>query len=833
MRGASSGIGCGYHGAMEMLSLTGECKGLKFVRNAVVLLLVCGQPGSAQTPSPNLRTSYWPAQWISCPQAPPRDLAVCHLRRDFTVNAVPAQALVYVSADNRYQLFLNGQPISRGPSRGDLDHWRFETVDLAPQLHSGRNVLAAVVWNYGNLAPMAQMSDQTGFLLQAGPGANPDVDTNRSWKTLLDASRRPLQISGVNDYYAAGTGERVDGASYPWGWQDESYDTAAWLPAAEEGHAGPRGMSDTHSRWMLVSDTLPPQTEAPQRFARVVRSEGVTIPPEFLAGNAPLTIPANTTATILLDQSVETTAYPQLVVSGGQGSRVRVVYAEALVAPDGTKGNRNDTDGKSIHGIADEFLPDGGEHRTFATLWWRAWRYVQLEIHTGNAPLTLEDFRSAFTSYPFREAARFKSNDADLDRIREVGWRTALLCAHETYMDSPYYEQLQYIGDTRIQGLISLYITGDDRLLKNAVELLGDSQTPEGLTQSRYPTALPQYIPGFSLLWVGMLHDLWWYDGQRDLVAPWLPNARAVLGWYERHLAPTGLLGRLEWWPFVDWADQFPGGVPPHEADGQSAAQSLQLAMALEEAADLESAFGQPSEAQRDRALAAKIDAAVFHLCWDGQRHLLADTPQKGSFSQQTNTLGVLTGAIPPALQAQTMERTLRDSSLTQASYYFQFYLFRAMRKAGLGDRYLEQLKPWRQMLSDGLSTFAETPGNPRSDCHAWSAHPLIDLLATVAGIEPAAPGFARIRIAPHLGELRTLEASMPSPHGTVTANYRLAGGKLTADLTLPSGVTGEFVWNGHTVALHAGVQHIEVPVGPASTRASLQSAAGYPPPQG
>jgi alpha-L-rhamnosidase len=802
-----------YHGAMEPMRHATMHKGFGLF---LLLALYCSSVVHAQAPAPQLRTSYWPAQWITCPAAPRREVAVCYLRRTFTIDAVPRQAVVYVSADNRFQLFLNGQPIARGPARGDVDHWRYETVDLAPQLHPGTNLLAAVVWNYADLAPMAQMSELTGFLLQAGPGASSDLDTNHSWKTLLDTARQPIGLTRdqVDGYYAAGPGERVDGAAYPWGWQSKSYDDAAWLPAAEEGHAGPRGMSDTHSPWMLVPDALPTQAETTQRFARVVRAEAVAVPAGFLAGHASLVVPANTTATVLLDQSVETTAYAQLTVSGGRGSRVDVVYAEALVAPDGSKGNRDETAGKVIRGIADEFLPDGGEHRAFAPLWWRAWRYVQLEIHTADAPLTLEDFHSAFTSYPFQKVARFQSDDAELDRIEQVGWRTALLCAHETYMDSPYYEQLQYIGDTRIQGLISLYVTGDDRLLKNAVEQLGDSQTPEGLTQSRYPTALPQYIPGFSLLWVGMLHDLWWYDGQQAMLAPWLPNARAVLAWYQRHLTPSGLLGRLEWWPFVDWADQFPGGVPPHEADGQSAAQSLQFAMALQEAADLETAFGEPSEAQHDRALAVKIDAAVFRLCWDAQRHLLADTPQKTSFSQQTNTLGVLTGAIPRALQAQAMERTLGDPSLTPASYYFRFYLFRALRMAGLGDRYLAQLAPWRQMLADGLTTFAETPGNPRSDCHAWSAHPLIDLLATVAGIEPAAPGFARVRIVPHLGYLHTLEASMPSPRGAVTANYRLADGKLTVDVTLPLGVSGDFVWNGRTTPLHAGPQHLVLPAG-------------------
>lgn len=96
-------------------------------------------------------------------------------------------------------------------------------------------------------------------------------------------------------------------------------------------------------------------------------------------------------------------------------------------------------------------------------------------------------------------------------------------------MGCPYYEQLQYAGDTRIQALISLYVAGDDRLVKNAIDLLGDSQTPEGLTQSRCPSALPQYIPPFSLYWIGMMHDLWWYRSESQFLRPFLPNMREAL----------------------------------------------------------------------------------------------------------------------------------------------------------------------------------------------------------------------------------------------------------------------------------------------------------------
>jgi hypothetical protein len=777
-----------------------------------LLAVACPLLGAPQ--SPDLLTGYWPAQWITCPQAPAHEPAVCDLRKQFTVPPGKGKFVVYVSADNRYQLFVNGKLVSRGPSRGDLEHWRFETVDLSPAIHPGNNLLAAEVWNDADAAPMAQMGKRIGFVLQAASPPAAVLNSDASWKTYLDLSRAliPLSRDQVEGYYAAGLGERVDGSRFPWGWQDENYDDSNWQPARTLGHAGPRGMQDTHSPWLLVSDSLPAQQEEPQRLQRIVRASGISVSPGFLNGNAPLLVPAHSTVSILVDQTFETTAYPELVVSGGAGSRVRLTYAEALVTPDGKKGNRNQTAGKAIRGIYDEFLPAGGQHRMFSPLWWRAYRFLQVDIRTQESPLTLEVLRAEFTAYPFQQNASFQSDDPALQQIWRVAWRTARLCAHETYMDSPYYEQLQYVGDTRIQSLISLYLSGDDRLMKNALQLIGDSQMSDGLTESRYPSALPQYIPGFSLYWIGMMHDLWWYRGEIAELRPMLPNVREVLAWHERRLSSSSLLGRVPWWPFVDWAEGFRDGVPPQASGGQSAVLSLQFAIALQEAADLENAFGDAEQARRDSTLAGKISRAVYQLCWNPEKSLLADTPEKRSFSQQANILAVLADAVPRAQQRQVMEAVLRDPSLIQSSYYFKFYLFRALEKAGLADLYLEQLGPWRQMLADGLTTFAETPGEPRSDCHAWSAHPAWDLLHTVAGIESAAPAFAAVAIAPHLGRLRSLAASMPHPRGNIVVTYQRDGGRLLAHVTLPPDVSGWFDWRGERVRLHPGSQRLVLP---------------------
>ena len=189
----------------------------------------------------------------------------------------------------------------------------------------------------------------------------------------------------------------------------------------------------------------------------------------------------------------------------------------------------------------------------------------------------------------------------------------------------------------------------------------------------------------------------------------------------------------------------------------------------------------------------------------------MADTPAHKQFSQHANILAVLEDAVPRADQPALMKAVLTDSSLTQATYYFRFYLFRAMKKAGLGDQYLDQLGPWRDMLALGLTTWAEKPEPTRSDCHAWSAHPSFDLLATVAGIEPAAPAFSQVEIHPHLGSLHELKATLPHPQGEIRVAYQRQGTRLIADVTLPEKLSGWFYWGGKRVALHGGSQHLEL----------------------
>ena len=750
----------------------------------------------------------WTARWIAVPDTPPTDYGVYHFRRTFQLPGRPQQFIIHVSGDNRYQLFANGTRVVWGPARGDLFHWRYETIDIAPWLQPGKNVLAAVVWNFSDLAPEAQIYLQTGFLLQ-GQG----VDTGTAWKCERGQAYSAVVVTSgqLHGYFAAGPCDHFDASKHAWGWETPDFDDSHWKNASIVVPAAGREASNSPSRWMLVERPIPLMRETPELIGKVRRATGAPLPQTL----AQVTIPARTHATLLIDQAHLTTGHPELTVTSGKDSVIKLRYAETLVknVPGGRrlqKGNRDEIEGKELIGYNDEFIADGGERRTFRPLWWRTWRYLELDITTQDAPLTINDLAATRVGYPFERKATFDAGSEDIARILDVGWRTASLCAHETYMDCPYYEQLQYVGDTRTQCLISIFNTGDARLMRNAIDLINDSRQSDGATMSRYPSRLEQYIPGFSLWWIGMLHDYWWYVDDPAFVRRMLPGMRAVLSFFEGYQKENGSLNALPWWRYFDWVPSWRGGDAPQEEDGSSAPFDLLLMMAYGWAADLEAKQGFAAMADVYRRREQQLRQTAQQLYWDGARHMYADTPRKEKFSQHTNTLAVLGDVIADREAHDLMLRVLSEPGIAQATFFFRFYLHQALRKVGEGNRYLELLDDWRGMIDHGLTTFAEweeRPNDPpRSDCHAWSASPNIEIFRTVLGIDSAAPGFSRVTIRPNLGKLKQARGSVPHPKGAVEVDFQPQGAGWSAMVTLPPGVSGTFEWLGTRRALAPGV---------------------------
>lgn len=756
----------------------------------------------------------WPAYWISLPNEPVNVYGVYHFRKTIELSDFTEKFIVHVSADNRYKLYINGQLISLGPARGDIYNWNFETVDLAPYLKKGKNTIAAVVWNFAEHSPLAQISfKQTGFILQGNTDKEEIVNTNSSWKCTRNNAYSPWN-KPVIGYYAAGSGEQLEAKDYLWGWEQPEYDDSEWIDAHQDITGAMKGGQDYPGR-LLVPSPIPPMEMEVERLSSVRHQEGIRCDENFPSKRKSFIIPANSKVQILLDNKHLTTGYLSIMLSKGKNSEIEIGYAESLYTDEKTaaKGNRDEVTGKKFIGYQDKIIADGGNNRNITTLWWRTWRYINLSITTGDEPLIFEDIYGTTSRYPFENKSSFSAPENEyLSKILDVGWRTARLCANETYMDCPYYEQLQYFGDARIQAMVTMYNTHDNYMVKNALEQGRQSIIADGITMSRYPSGLHQFISSFSLWWICSGHDYWMYRGDETYLKSLLPAYRGILAWYEQWLKDDYSLNYVPYWFFADWSNGFPTGEPIREKEGNSAFQDLLYIIALESAAQMEDSFGMKSMAKHYQDISSNIRRTFNSKYWNASRELFADTHDHRNYSQHVNTLAILAKIIEGDEAANLMIKLLNDKSLTQATIYFRYYLHQALKKSGMGDLFLNNLQIWKDQLSLGLTTWAEQPEPSRSDCHAWGASPNIEFYRIVLGIDSDSPGFRRIRIAPSLSMLKEVSGSMPHPEGSISVSYKLSEtGTFTASIDLPKNTTGVFIWKDQEYELTEGMQILAI----------------------
>jgi hypothetical protein len=560
--------------------------------------------GAAPDAPPWQDDAGWRCRWIAPADAAARPLVVAYRLR-FSVAADHPAVRVHVTADERYELYLDGQRIGRGPERGEPDHWFFETYDLP--LAGGEHVLSARVWSLGAAAPWAQHAVAHGLLVSPQ-----DEEVLALLGTGIAAweCRRVDGIAYSDPSPDAGTAtgvgpaETVDAATFPW--DAEVGEGYGWQPVAA-GERGNDGFTLTAfgQAHRLHPATLPPMMDEPIRGSRAVRSGGGELADwqAMLDGGPRVTIPPRTHAHVLVEMATYHCYYPRLRVGGGAGSTVSLTYAEAMWPKD----RRDATDGRTVKGLTDRFLPDGSPERAFTPLWWRCGRYVELTVRTESHALEVCALELRETRYPLPFVPAPQTDLPDLSRVLAMSRRTLEMCCHETYMDCPYYEQLMYVGDTRIQCLMTYASCTDHRPAIKALQMFDRSRRNfNGLTTDSVP-GTGKFIPPFSLLWIGMVHDFARYRDERGVVRSLMPGVRSVL---ERLLAERGAgdgpIRSPAGWNFIDWSEApFRFGVPPGgEAGGLNASLNLLLLAALRQTAELEEHLGEPELAARWRRLA-------------------------------------------------------------------------------------------------------------------------------------------------------------------------------------------------------------------------------------
>lgn len=757
--------------------------------------------------------------WIRHPDQTPEGQSFVRFTLAFELEQA-ATIKLHVSADNRFELCCDGQFVGMGPDRADIEHWAFHSYAL--QLETGTHELVADVHYLGlgfELRPCAQTCIEPGFVLVA---EDSPVDLNTS-----SAPWRVTMLQGVGTermnlraYLVVGPNYEIDAAKY-------FNPPPAVDPVTIRGAGGSSESGLIIRGWKLYPTRLPEQTrdavtggtircvtdiaddepfpEADLPDAAVPRADWQAL----VDGKAKVTVPANTRQTILWDLDEYRTAYPELVTSAGTGAKINLDWGEScyvnLPGIEGKspheKGNRDEFAGKYFRGNGDAFMPDGPQ-RQFRAYWWRAGRWVRINVQTASQPLTIDKLHLLETRMPLENDSVFTSSDEQLPDIIKLATRGIQMCAHETYMDCPYYEQMMYVGDTRLQLLTAYVMSSEDRLNQRALEIFDWSRQETGFVLERCPSQPKQLSCTFSMIWTMILRDHAWWRDEPEFTKRRLKGLRCMLEEFKAlpdDHAP--LLPPLPGWSFMDWVPGLSRTDRPEQGPMLSGLTNLLFLNALCAAADLEAAFGEQHLADDNRSWAKRVAKAIDETFWIDDRSLFADDITHENFSEHAQCLALLTGMFPHREKA-CFDSLITADDLKRTTVYFSHYLLETFAKFGRGDLLCDKLDFWKQLTSMGFKTPVESPEPSRSDCHAWGSHPLFHMHASLAGIRPDAPGFAKVRITPSPGSLTELASTIPHPAGNVALTMKQQSDTWQVTATLPAGIPGKLDWQGKSYDL-------------------------------
>lgn len=769
-------------------------------------------------------------------------------RRAFTLSARPRTAVCLVSADARYRLFVNGEPIHYGPARSFQSHQCVDEIDLAPFLVEGDNVVAAIGHQYGVGTFQTQWRESSGFILDCTietSAGSINISTPTEWRGKMstawkrDVARMAIQM---------GFQEHFDAEEQPVGWMLPGYEpteAAGWREPAKIGPAG------VHPWVRLQRRQVPLLAGRVGPFSRLVGCfrgenargykvaddvykllESETVKPVDLADvlenpdnllrdddGTTLVKPApdgQFTALLLETEGYRTGHLILDIASAAGGEIIDFVYNEAIAGKHDWLSFNSVIGGGGQTGSRYRCREGSQSWESFSFI---GMRYVAVVFRNLTAPLAIRHVgvRRVHADVPL--PGEFQCSDEALNGIWSMCRETQLACLLDSFVDCPWREQAMWWGDARVQAAVTAHAFGDTSILEYGIRLMAQAQAADGSIHAHPPADWNYHrLPDFMATWVSTIWDHYQLTGRIDLIRDCLPHVHALFDFFHRHARPDGLIGGFDgWWVFLDWAEL--------HKDDYSAVLNLHYLLAAKHAEELCRVAGDRPAAERYGQLVARLRSAVVDCFWDEKARLFRDGLDANvgkpveKVSQQANALAILLNLKPEhhaSMAKHVLLKAARQSkpTIVTATPFFYAYVLEAMCVAGLRDEAIEIIREkWGDFVRRGFVTCPETfKDRPLSCCHAWSASPLYHLMQQVLGVKSIEPGWRRVRISPSPGKLDSARGAIPTPHGLIRVEWETVDrDQLAVRLELPDGVDAEFVSPmGESRLLRPGVHEFQ-----------------------
>ena len=681
--------------------------------------------------------------------------AVYYFKKKYCINKC-GESRIKIFADARYKLYINGVLVAVGPCRASSEIRYYDELDISEYLNEGENTFEVSVLQLAN----EQDSNKYMFLESVmrsggmclgiwGYAGDEEIITDESWLVAKGKGIEFFYEPQVGVYNATALYEKI---------------TPSYKKETFEGAVICNRLYDLQDKNQYSTELVNPVDKRP-------------IPMMYFDGKDFTKIKND-----VFDAGKLTCGYIRTKCSGH--GTIKFTYAECMAfVEDGQiiKRNRDDQNG-IIMGDYDIVEVDG--ECLFEPYWMRTFRYIKADI---GGDVTIENIDYLETGYPIEISDNYDFGNELDNKLFEISTNTLRRCMHETYIDCPYYEQLQYTMDTHLQILFTYQLTQDSRLAEKAIDDFAKSYRASGLTQSRYPVNKSQYIPGFSLFFILMLYEHLLRFDNKEFIRKYLPAADGIVDWFQKRFDGY-MVSKSNLWDFIDWSEEYDKDTGMTLSNGPITVYSLMLAYTLEKLYEIYKMLG--IDMSQYIALSDKIKKDVKTRCYDSEKGLYADSPEKSHFAQHSQIWAVLCDMETGENAREILKKSMNLNC--KATLAYTFYLLRAFEKADMYSMSKESIKILRSLVDLGCTTTPERMGEDvRSECHAWSAIAIYEFTAKVLGVTYRNN---KISIVPYTDGRNNAKGVVATPVGMVNVDWDIADDDFTINIDLPENIEAVLV---------------------------------------
>jgi len=671
-----------------------------------------------------------------------------HIRKTINLNRLIKEAKVYVSAFSFAEIYINGVYIDRVPTNPDPEYQTYEEIDISPYLKLGKNTIAALVFNAGE-GLHHRMNGRGGFFFQAKIiDFNEKIiklNSDKSWlvtKAIAwDNNTDHRQVD-----HTIGRKEKYDARLSFENWEQNYFDDSDWENATEIGvpPIDPWNKIVVINRERTYLKNITPEREWSRNGLHIY------------------------------DFGKAITAYPSFTVNAiKSGLTLEIGTAESL----GKDSIPLMTDNVNY---MDSYITKKGL-QSWHPITWRAFRYLAVK---ENEEVKIKNVLAKFRSFPVKNRGYFSCSDKMLNDIWEIGRWSMQICAQDTWMDTPWREQTQYIGgDSRYMVRYSAYSFDTNIKLLHDYNILSGAFSQrfsdKGAIRGRHPTDYrlgintSTYIPDYQLEWILMLKEHFIFYKDYELVRQLYPNLKLLLKYFENYVSDERkLLGKVPGWVVLDHPDTFKMDV-----GGENTAMNCLYFGALNSAAWLaNNIIGDLDQANLWYKKAKEIKQSVQKFMWLNNEKLFKDGFESSRITQQTQVYALKYGLVDENFKPSLVKFIEAQGKSCEQS--FSYWLLNSMFSEGRGQWALDYIrKNWGEQMNrnDFNGAWFENwiPKLGRSKSHAWCAGPTALLPEKILGIEPILPGWKKFKIKPNLYDLDWCKGIIPSLAGDIDVKLK------------------------------------------------------------